>query len=175
MSLCSDIIDASDPRLSKQDVVDYYKEKYPGSKVDSRGRSIAAWRSHATTAYAGATGLSRASAAREFQGQRAASSGRANKAIWEQIGEKLPPRPPDNGFRIYGTVWVKYSEECEERDIDETIAGKAAMQLIDYAMNCEEQEATLHQAIINQYQNDDIDVKGPNECNPPDLHVEPLD
>lgn len=175
MSLCSDIIDASDPRLSKADVIDYYKEKYPGSRTDSRGRTIAAWRSHATTAYMGATGLSRKNAAREFQGQRAASSGKANKAIWEQIGEKLPPRPPEGGYRIWGTIYVMYSDDCEERDIDETISGKGATQLAAWAQNCEEQEVDLWQGIANHYQHDDVEEKGPGACAEPELHVEPVE
>lgn len=176
MSLCSDILDVSDPRESKSDVVEYFKEKFPGSKTDKKGRTIEAWRSHATTAYQNAyeevTGnpIKRASAAREFQGKRGESSGKANKAIWEKIGEGIPPRPPEDGYKITGTVWIKFSEECEERDIDETIDGKEAKKLAEWAFNDEECQGT-GQKIINYYMEEDIDSNSPGECNPPELIV----
>lgn len=165
MSFCEQLHEAGTPRETKADVTAYYKARYPGVRTDSKGRTIAAWRSKATTEYARVTGLSRASAAREFQGVRGASSGKKNAAIWKRIGKDLPPAPPENGYRIRGVIWVKYSDDCEERHIDETITGKAARALS--LMECD--DAT--QAVANYYQHDDIDEEGPAWCAEPQLTV----
>ncbi|SRR5260221_727397 len=162
MSLLDDVYEASDPRTNKTDFIDYYQEKYGDN-----------WKRQAAIDQSGTTNSSsRAyqSAMRNFQGKRLNETGNTPK--WRALGEKLPPKPPENGYHIYGVVYVKYSDgECEERDVDEYIAGDEASALAAMAT-----AEAMAQAVVDHYNTDpfgDESHASIGDCNPPDLHVEP--
>lgn len=138
-------------RESKQDVIEYFKEQYPGSKMDSKGRKIEKWRGEAANALSEVTGLSHDSALRRFQGTRAESSKVTNKtkAEFKAIGEKLPIKPPPGGYHIFGTVYMKFSSgDCEEREVDEYITGEEADELANMS------NGHTGQAVVNHYMED---------------------
>lgn len=172
MALDDLIYDAAIPRTSKADVIEYYQETYGknwtrriaedlyGSVKNRRGENVNV-----------------RNIQRRFQGTRASAGEGRSGAMYQELGRKLPPKAPENGFYIGGVIYVKYSKDCVERYIDPPIhiTASAAQRLID--MTAQE----IAQAVANAYQNDnpdageqDIASGGPaiGDCNPPELWVE---
>ena len=161
MSLLDDVYAASDPRENKADFINYYQEKYG-----------AGWKRQAAIDLSGTTDSgSRAyqSVMRNFQGQRLAQQGNTPK--WRALSEKLAPKPPENGYHIYGVVYVKYSDgECEERDVDEYISGSEAGELAGMST-----ASAMAQGVVDHYNTDPFGGESHASiinCESPDLHVE---
>lgn len=163
MSLYSEVRAASQYRETKAEVVEYYRETY-------KGRGKESWKQHLVSDLSRITGIKPKNLERRFDPSRISNPEKRNADQYRQLGEQLPPIAPDGGYHVYGVIWVKYSEDCEERDVDEYITGKAAERLAKMAYE------DMMQAVANAYQSQegDIDFRGPTPCAEPDLHVEPI-
>lgn len=150
---------ASTPRTSKSDILDYYGSSRKAAEAIHRLGIVKNRKGEDV-------GID--SLMRRFQKRGGKSQGE-NAPVYGILGDKLPPKPPAGGYHVYGTVWVKYSEECVDREIDETISGDDAKALARMAGDA------MLQSVVNQYQHGDITQKGPSICQPPELYVDPID
>lgn len=152
---------------TKAEIIEYYRETY-------KGRGKEGWKQKLVNDLASITGIKPKNLERRFDPSRINNIEKRNASQYKQLGDTLPPIPPDGGYHIYGVIWVKYSEECEEREIDEYITGKAARRLARMAAS---ESDGLLQAVNNAYQSQegDIDFKGPQPCAEPDLRVEAIE
>lgn len=145
------VIAVSDPRETQADVLDYYQRAYGGG-----------WKSKLARDLSPIAGVKPDSIMRRFQkGRSGSAKSRAqSQAEYQELGEQLPPKAPESGYHIHGTIWVQFSGDCEEREIDETITGADADELVILAS-----KGLGEKAIINQYMGDDIDsVEGFGPC-----------
>lgn len=159
MSFLEDVYAASTPRETKSDILDYFGT--------SRKAAEAIYKEGIVKNRKGdLVGVD--SLMRRFQKRGGKSQGEQSP-VYRTLGEKLPPIPPAGGYHVYGTIWVKYSEECVDREVDELITGKDAEALAQMAGE------EMLQALSNQYQTGDITGKGPGACAEPELHVDPIE
>lgn len=172
MALDDLIYDAAIPRTSKADVIEYYQKTYGKNWTRRIAEDL-----YGTVKNRRGENVRVSNIMRRFQGTRAGASEGRSGAMYQELGRKLPPKAPENGFNVGGTIWVKYSKDCVERYIDPPIhiTHDAAQRLIDMTAQ------DMAQAIANAYQSDapdadekDIAEKGPSigDCNPPELWVE---
>jgi len=159
MSLYSQAVAVSTPRETKQDVISYFRKEYPGVLSTRAGTRVEEWRSRLATAIQPFVGGKRESILRQFQGARGGGEKVTPKwkQAYEDLGALLTPKPPEGGYHIFGTIWVMYSEDCVEREVDEYISGKQATAFLQDAM----------QALINVYNKMGVDEEEPNAgpCN----------
>lgn len=184
MGLLDQIYAMGKPRTSKADVVEAYQQRYTG-------RGQAGWKQHIIHDLLGMQDITVSSVGKKEYARLAKNMARRfdsgknskykrglsapephNAKQYEELGKHLPPKA-HTGFWLGGTIWVKYSGECVERDIDPPmhISIKTAQRLMNMT------QAEMEQAIANAYQADDpeakIDDKGPNACHPPDFTLTP--
>lgn len=142
------------PRETREDVVDYFQKKYPGTHIDKRGKVTYDWKSELVTALQpftrGRLGLmqSRASVARRFQKRgeqeyHETSPSAKQQEEYRALGATLPGIPPD-AIRISGTICIRYQDDpCEEREVDELFEGDD----LDFLL----QTVEPMQSIVNLY------------------------
>lgn len=156
------VMGSSTPRESKSEIVEYYQAEYGDE-----------WKTHLVNDLKPHAPLTRKeSLARRFAADRIEKEGGfLTKRQYRSLGKDLPPIPPEGGFSIKGTIYVKYSDECVERDVDEVVSGDDAKALV------REAQAGMLQKLINYYQHGDTSRQGPGagECEEPDLHVEAIE
>lgn len=177
-------------RKTREDVVDYFQEKYPGSKMNKNGKEIFEWHrklAEEMQPFArGAKGqqMSIPNLMRRFQKRGGVDPfdkepSRKQQAEYEALGATLPPMIPEGGFHITGTICIHYADDpCEERDIDIVIDGEDARKMV---------ENPDMQAIVNVYMEwgydgPDAEAGGPpltacaggEDCEP-DLSIEPIE
>ncbi len=160
MSFLEDVYAASTPRTTKADVVAYFKPMGKG------------WQAKLVRALFPFTSVKNPhNLERRFNPDRIGHAPRTarEKKEFADFGATLPPIPPAGGYHVYGTVWVKYSDECVDREVDEIIDGKAADALAKMAGE------EMLKALINQYQTGDIEGGGPSSCAEPELTVDPIE
>lgn len=147
MSLYQQILGASEQRTTKQDFISYYQSRYG-----------AGWKRAAAIKISGtndAKARSYQSVMRNFQGKRLHQEGDTIK--WHELTKDLPPMPPEDGYHIHGKIWLKYSEECEEREVDVVISGDEAQRLLS---------TSVEYSLINAYNEQGIDDEPPaSPCN----------
>lgn len=171
MTLYSQAVAVSYQRETKQEVIAYFRKEYPGVLSTRAGTRVEEWRSRLATAIQPFVGGKRELILRQFQGARGGGEKVTPKwqQAYEDLGAMLPPMPPQGGYHIYGTIWVKYSEDCVERGVDEYISGKQAQKFLQDAM----------QALINVYNKLKVDEEesnaGPCNNNAWDLTVEAVE
>ena len=157
MSLYDQIREAS-PKRSWEEVITYYKKEYPGSKTNKAGVTSYAWQSKLATDVSETTGVERKSVMRRFQKRagKVAPVSEKHQAEYADVGEALPPKVPEGGYHISGTVWVKYSDDVyDAREIDEAISGEDAEALAKLSPD------QMMQGLVNYYQTGDISGRGP--------------
>lgn len=166
MSLYDQIREVSHHPETKAEIVESYREMYTG-------RGKAGWKQHLIEALSAQTGIKYKTLEKRFDAQRLKNTERKNASQYRELGETLPLLPPSGGYRIHGIIFVKYSEECVEREVDERITGDDAKKLARMAS-----ADAMVQAVANAYQSQegDIDYGGPGigDCALPDLYVEPI-
>jgi hypothetical protein len=171
-SLLARIRELATTRETPDEVFDYYQQQYPGHKTLKNGKTIFAWQSKLADDLSQVLGIKRESVMRRFQGARAGKISKSQADEYQALGEMLPPNPPDNGYLVSGTIYVKYSNDCEEREIEPPmhISYEDAKRML--AMDTDK----AVQAVANAYQADqdeaDINFKGPEWCAEPILIVE---
>lgn len=178
MSLLEQIYDVSPRRESKADVVAAYQDGkgnwIKGGK-QALIRDLLERNYDVTVGTVGKEEYKRQAKnmARRFDPSRINNPEKKNAEEYEKLGETIAPMAPEGGYHIFGTIYVMYSDDCEEREIDETIEGEAAERLV--AMRVEE----MLQAAANAYQSQegDIDYSGPSigRCAEPDIIVEAIE
>src|SRR6266702_3097193 len=141
----SQVLDESEPRETKADIVEYYQSTYPGF-----GRG--GWKQRLVNDMAAITGMKPKNLEKRFDPQRLNNPEDRNADQYAELGEQLPPKPPENGFHVEGTIWVQYSEECVDREVDFDIAGDEADELVRLAF-----AGLGNQAIANSYNETDLD------------------
>lgn len=142
MSLYSDILGGLQPRETKSDILDYY-----GS---SRKAAEALHKSGLVRDKQGEP-VSVKSLMRRFQ-QRGGKSQGESSPVYKTLGESLPPIPPENGFHVSGVIWVRYSEDCEERYPDYDLSASEAALLVKMTW-----AGMGDQAASNGYNDKDLD------------------
>lgn len=168
MSLLEQIYAVSPRRETKSEIIDYYRETY-------RGRGQTGWKQRLVNDLSGITGMKPKNLERRFDPSRIGNVPRTRREReqYEELGDMLPPMPPEGGYYIHGIVWVRYADDpCEGREVDEYITGDQARQLLKMSVD------DALQAVVNHYMNDTIDDEGAltvGECQPPDLKVEAIE
>ncbi len=166
MSFLDQVYAAGEPRETKADVVDYYQQTYTGRRQAGWKQSLI----RDLLPYTPQTGANPAkNLARRFDPSRLNNPEPRNAEQYQELGATLPPKAP-HGLHIFGIIWVKYSDDCEERVIDEKIYGDEVKQL--YAEAIDEK---MLQSMANYYQTGDLDTQGPAICGEPDLQVEAIE
>ena len=181
LKLASKIKAVSTVRQSREDVIEYYQEKYSGQKVDKKGKITYEWKSRLvedlqgfTTSKSGGL-MEKKDIARRFQkdtktGKMRYEVTKPTKSQQEEyaaLGEYLPRKPP-NAIRIYGDICVQYRDNpCETRYIDEVFEGKALNYLL--------QQMDL-QVVVNRYMEIALDDDEPTitacECGSDDCECD---
>jgi ribosomal protein L25 (general stress protein Ctc) len=168
LELAKRIKEISTPRQTREDVVEYYQEKYPGYKTDKKGNVTYEWKSKLVDDLQGFTtsksgGLqSRASVARRFQTRGGkswedSSPSAKQREEYAALGEYLPKKPP-SAVQVDGQVCVRYQDNpCEPRNISIILEGDEMKILL---------EQMDMQVIINKYMVVDLDDDEPTitEC-----------
>ena len=161
------IYDVSIPRTTKAEVVAGYQEKY-GGKLGKGG-----WKQAIVHDLAEMFGLKPKSLEKRFDLQRLERPELRNAAQYEQIGATLPPMAPEEGYHIFGIVWVKGSDgNCEEREVDEYIVGSEARDLLKMSSDA------MLDAVVHHYFDTDFDEEIPLTaagCQGSDLTVEAIE
>lgn len=157
---------------SWEDVLDYYQKEYPGQqtriyKKTGEVKTVYEWQGKLATDLSNKLGIKRASVMRRFQGERAGKVSSKQQAEYEELAEDLPPMIPDNGYHITGTIWVKYSEECVEREVDEFVSGEDAEGMIA--------ADDMLQAFANYYNTGDVSEGNYDVCDKPKLYIEAVE
>ncbi len=149
MSLYDQIIEASPRRETKADIVDYYKGEYRRN-----------WQSKLTEALFPLAGVKNPhNLARRFNPDRINKPGsRKEQEQYIELGDIIPPKPAD-GYRIEGVIWIRYSDECVDREIEEDIEGDQAIQLFKMAL-----VGRAEKAFANIYNNRPIEDEKYKPC-----------
>lgn len=172
MSLISQIRAASIKRESMEDVLDYFRTSYPGSKTNKAGKTTYQWQSKFADFAAPEWGIKRDSVMRRFQKGRTgeARTQEQTEQEYAKLGEKLPPILPSGGT-ITGKIWAKFSDgACEERWIlPETVSRSDLVMLLGMS------DLDASQVIVDRYMEQDPDepIATIGDCPPPQLHFEP--
>jgi len=161
-------------RETPDEVFDYYKKEYPGSKTLKNGKVQYAWQGKLADDLSQVLGIERKSVMRRFQGVRAGKVSKSQEDEYQALGQSLPLIPPEGRGHITGTIWVKYSEDCEDREVDIDLSHADVVRLFEMAVD------EMIQAVANGYQSNqpgdvDIDFKGPDWCAEPDLQFEMIE
>jgi len=157
LDLAKKIKDISTVRKTREDVVDYYRDKYPANwkaKLAEEHRAF-------TTSKSGDM-MSKKNIERRFQSREGKSweSRKPSKAQQEEYamhGEYLPKKPP-SAIEVHGNVCVRYADQpCEPRFINVVLEGDE----MEYML-----ETMDMQVIINKYMMIDVDDPEPTiaEC-----------
>jgi hypothetical protein len=164
MGLLEDVYAASHMRETKQEILDYYTQRYPGMGKNG-------WKQHLIHDLAPFVGdVKPKSLEKRFDKKRRNDPEPSNAEQYKELGKTLPPMPPSGGYHITGTMHILYSGgSCEEREVDEVISGEDAQNLLNAAAD------NMLQMLINQYQNGDCNMAGPGPCGEPELTVEPIE
>lgn len=170
-SLRDQINEVSQMRDTRDLVIDYFKQEYPGKSVQKNGRVIEEWKGklvgalEATALDKNGKPYKRASLQRRFETGRETSKVSAKqKAEYKAVGALLPPIPPDGGYVVSGTIHIRYSRTCEEREIEDIyITGEAARLFA---------ETADIQIVINLY--NDMDAEDPEGYAPCDSESDRL-
>lgn len=160
------ILGASQQRETKAEIIEHYRATYPA-------RGHGSWKSRLVNDLAAITGMKPKNLERRFDPSRIEHVPRTarEKDQYKELGEQIAPKAPAGGFHITGTVHIRYSSDCEEREIDETVAGEDAQGLVDMAF-----ADLAEQAIVNIYQGDTPAGEGYAPCPGDwDLNVTPLE
>jgi hypothetical protein len=177
LELASKIKAASTVRETREDVIEYYQERYPGQKIDKKGNITYEWKTHLvedlqgfTTAKSGGL-MAKKDIARRFQkdtktGKMRYETSKTTKSQQEEyaaLGEYLPRKAP-NAIRVHGNICIRYMDNpCEPRYIDEIFEGEELKYLL--------QEMDM-QVIVNKYMEISLDEPEPTleecSCSDPD-------
>jgi hypothetical protein len=149
---------ASIPLETKQDIIEHYQGEY--------GRT---WAAHLTRDLSPIAGKAPRNLARRFNPDRINNPEPRNAEQYKQLGKQLPGKAPEGGYHVWGTIQVKYSGDCEEREVDFDVIGEDA----DYLASAS--DAAQRQAINNIYNGYTSDDDGYDSCNGWDIHVEPIE
>jgi hypothetical protein len=164
VALNDQVLAASMPRGTKADIIAYYQAVYPAKGKGS-------WKQRLVNDLAGITGMKPKNLEKRFDTQRRNNPEKRNAAQYRELGDQLPPKAPDDGFRISGVVYVKYSGDCEERYVNIEVKGGDAEKLV--LMAAQEQ---ADQGVVNAYNGLDVDEKqGYLSCRDSQLEVEPIE
>lgn len=125
MNLREEVNAVSHFRASREEIIDYYREEYPGSLTQRNGRVIEDWKGELAedlqpyTANREGDPLSIASVRRRFQSGReqAPHVSKRQQEEYRALGESLPPIPPPGGYLVTGTIHIRYSKTCEVREL----------------------------------------------------------
>jgi len=164
LELAKRVRDVSSPRESREDVIEYYQEKYPGQKTLKNGQVQYEWKKKIVDAELALNpNAKRASLNKRYQKEKGVERYLKGKpkpevqAQYKALGEKLPPKPPA-GITVTGTVCVRYQDNpCEPRTFTVTLEGGEMRVLL---------ESFDMQTIINKYMMIDVDDAEPtiSEC-----------
>lgn len=162
MSLYEDILGGLQLRTTKAEVIEGYQAQY-------KGRGQAGWKQRIVHDLAQLTGMKPKNLEKRFDTQRRGNPEKRNAEQYKTLGESLPPLPPENGFHVSGVIWVRYSEECEERYPDYDLSASEAALLVRMA-----HAGMAEQAASNGYNDKDIDDPNPyGLCAEPQLTFTP--
>lgn len=133
--LLRDVAKASiQPPATRDEVVDWYEQHYPGTVRLKNGKTFPAWQDRLLTDLQTITGLSRPSLSRRFQSRRGrdwrdiAPSAQA-EAQYKELGAKLiGVLPPPYGYHIDFKGWIHFSE-CEKRSFNVNLTGLFAAEI----------------------------------------------
>lgn len=163
MSLYGDIIAGLEPRTTKAEAIEAYQDLY-------KGRGQKGWKQHIVKRLSEITGMKPKNLEKRFDTQRRGNPETRNAEQYKTLGEELPPVYPENGMHVSGIIWVKYSEDCEERYPDYDLSAEEAKQFILMA-----HAGMAEQAVSNGYNDKDIDDPEPyGLCAEPQLTFTPL-
>jgi hypothetical protein len=155
------------PRTTKDEVIQGYLEKYEG-RTGKGG-----WKQAIVHRLAEMTGLKPKNLERRFDPSRIDRPEARNAAQYEELGKELPPMVPEEGYHIFGVVWVKGSDgNCEEREVDEYIVGSEARDLLKMSSDA------MLEAVVHHYFDTDFDEEIPLTsagCQGSDLTVEAIE
>lgn len=156
MSFQEDFSALNTPRGSRDDVVDYYRQEYPGQKTLKNGEIRYEWKSKLADDLSSKLGIKRESVLRRFQkrGGVEKDTSKKNASEYQAIGAKLPPKIPSGGYHIDGKITVEYSPgKWKTYTINEKITGDQARELaaMDDPM----------QGVANYWQTGDVHGEGP--------------
>lgn len=156
---------------TKAEVIEAYQEKYTARGSES-------WRQHLIsdifTIRYGALNLSaedakkkRKNIARRFDPTRRGQEEPRNRQEYKDLGQELPLMRPES-IHISGTIFIRYSQDCEEREIDEELTDEDDIK--DYMKMMSSGLAS--EAISNIYNDGDVDdVAGYAPCSINDWKV----
>lgn len=156
MSLYDQIIEASPRRESKADIVDYYRSEYPRNWQKKLTEGPLLQISGAKNAHNLARRFNAGTKGGENRLARPGS--RKEQEEYRELGDIIPPKPAD-GYRIEGVIWIRYSEECVDRKIEEDIEGDQAIQLFKMALI-----GRAEKAFANIYNNRPIEDEKYKPC-----------
>lgn len=133
-SVASAIKNARKPFETRDAVIQYFQEKYPGQKKLKNGQIRYEWKTKLVDArMALEPGAKRASISRQFQKDtktgkmryEASKPSPAEKQKYKALSDMLPKE-----YHVRGTICVKWSPGfCEARKIDLTLSGENAKRL----------------------------------------------
>lgn len=160
MSFYDQLRDVLEYPETREEIIEVYRERYPGVKTQKNGRVIEEWKGKLAADLEGMTGISRKNLMRRFQNRgnkrwEDTEPSARQEEEYKKLGETLPPIVPHGGFHIWGIVWIKYSKECVDRDIDIYVTGRDAEFLAKTAEV---------QVVINLYNEMPSDAQGYAEC-----------
>lgn len=177
------MVEASEPRETREDVVEYYQWKY-GNNVASWGTPLAKDLQQYTKNKKGAP-MEVRNIRRRFERRKGVDplskpvKSKQQIEEYKELGATLPPKPPKNGYRVTGVICVHYADdECEPRRL---IRNKSEVQIKgDTAMQFAEDPHL--QGIVNLYMGEAYDEEEPTlaacdgdgECET-DLEIEPIE
>lgn len=157
LELASRIKELSTPRETREDVVEYYQEKYPENWSRKLAEGHQGFTTGKKTTFQSITSIQRRFQARGGKRWEDTNPSAKQREEYAAHGEYLPPKPPD-AIRVDGNVCVRYQDNpCETRDISITLEGDEMKYLLEtYDM----------QVIINKYMLIDLDDDDPTieEC-----------
>ncbi len=185
LDLAKHIKAISKPRETREQVVDYFRDKYPGSKTQKGGKVIPEWKGKLsdvlepyTTSKSGGPQkheyIMRRFQARGGKSWEDTAPSKKQREEYKALGATLPRIPP-TGIHVTGTVCVRYQDQpCEPRNISVVLEGDEMVILM---------ETMDMQVIINKYMMIDLDDDEPTisecPCNGDDCQCEfslmPLD
>lgn len=123
----------SNLRTTREDVIAYYRARYPGVKTQKGGKQIEDWKRRLSEALQPYTKNKKGEPQKLEYIQRRFQTGREGakrvskqqQEEYQALGKKLPYIPPANGVKIMGTLCMSYLDDpCEDRNFDIDMVGE---------------------------------------------------
>jgi hypothetical protein len=121
------------PPQTRDELVRYYKRRYPGTVKLKNGSLFPKWQDRLITDLVATTGLSRETIARRFRSRRGRdwqdiSPSNAAAAQYKAIGDAIGVKPPRYGYHVDFKGWISFSE-CEKRQFEVNLTGQFAVEI----------------------------------------------